>query len=81
MQVQIYTQSLPTACTYIRFPPKLRHEATARLSKSQSMAWDCPEYQGQRSHTDRNKRGNPDGTAKEQLLHVRFADRKRAERG
>ena len=45
------------------------------------MARNSPEYQGQRSHADRDKRRNPDGTAKEQLLHVRFADRKCAERG
>lgn len=45
------------------------------------MAWNSPEYQGQRRHADRDERRNPDGTAKEQLLHIRFADRKRAERG
>ena len=45
------------------------------------MAWNSPEYQGQRCHADCDERRDPDGTAKEQLLDVRFADRERAERG
>ena len=45
------------------------------------MAWNSPEYQGQRSHTDRDQRRHPDGTPKEQLPHVGFTDCERAERG
>lgn len=45
------------------------------------MARNSPKYQGQGSHADRDERRNPDGTPKEQLLHIRFAYSKRAERG